>query len=135
MAEPSSTPSTSSVRQSQNGDPTSALEQIQGLLRAKDDTSRFVGLALLKSVLDNQPRLQQDDVQVKALWKAISAKFLDRLLRARENQKVTREEAKDMVEIAVAVLHTFAIILPAESLENSKLIGRSAALTNALVQR
>jgi hypothetical protein len=135
MAEPSPTPSNSSARQSQTGSPTTALGQIKGLLNVKDDTSRFVGLAILKSVLDNKLELQQDVAQVKALWEAISAKFLDKLLRARENQKITRQEAKDIVNIAVAVIHTFAIILPPEYLENDKLIRRSAALINALVQR
>ena len=40
-------------------DNAAALEQIKGLLKAKDDTSRFVGLALLKSVLDTQAQLQK----------------------------------------------------------------------------
>jgi Neurochondrin len=135
MAEPSSTPSNISAGQSQTGNLTAALGQVKGLLSAKDDTSRFVGLAILKSVLDSRPELRQDVAQVKALWEAISAKFLDKLLRARENQKITREEAKDMVDIAVAVIHTFAIMLPTEYLDNDKLIRRSTALTNAMVQR
>jgi hypothetical protein len=135
MEEPLSVPNDSNTRQAQTGGSTAALEQIKGLLSAKDDTSRFVGLALLKSVLDNRPELRQDVVLVKSIWEAIPAKFLDRLLRARGSQNVTRAEAKHMVDIAVSVIHTFAVILPAEFLENDKLIGRSAALANVLVQR
>ena len=58
------------------------LEQILVLLKAKDDTSRFVGLALLKSVLDNREDLRKDSNIVKSCWSAVPANFLDRLLRA-----------------------------------------------------
>ena len=117
------------------GDPAAAFQQLQGLLKAKDDTSRFVGLALLKSVLDNQPQLREDVVRVAALWGAISPKFLDRLLRASQNKNVTRQEAKDMVEIAVAVLHTFMILLPTETLDSKSVVCRLTALVNALISR
>lgn len=117
------------------GNSAAALAQMQGLLKAKDDTSRFVGLALLKSVLDNQPQLQQDTAQLLGLWESISPKFLDRLLRAGSNKKATKEEAKDMVDIAVAVLHTFTILLPQEPRNDKRLLGRTGALINALIQR
>jgi hypothetical protein len=115
--------------------PAAALEHIRGLLSANDDTSRFVGLALLKSVLDNQPLLRENVSQVTALWEAISPKFLDRLLRAGQNQKVTKEETRNMVDIAVAVLHTFTSLLPAEIRDTKRLVGRSSALVHALVER
>jgi hypothetical protein len=115
--------------------PAATLEQMRGLLSAKDDTSRFVGLALLKSVLDNQPLLRENFGQLAAFWEAISPKFLDRLLRAGQNQKVAREEAANMLEIAVAVLHTFSILLPAEIRDTVRLVGRLPALVNALIDR
>lgn len=118
-----------------NHNPAAALEQTKALLRAKDDTSRFVGLALLKSVLDNQPDLRNDSARIAALWEAISAKFLDRLLRASRNKKVTRQEAKDMTDIAVSVFHTFAILLPEESRHEKRFIARAPALMSALVSR
>lgn len=59
-----------------------SIAKIQGLLRSKDDTSRFVGLALLKSVLDNSPDLQKDDGVIQGLWDSISPKFLARLLKS-----------------------------------------------------
>jgi hypothetical protein len=118
-----------------NGDPTAALEQVQGLLKAKDDTSRFVGLALLKSLLDNQPQLREDVIRLNAFWNAISPKFLDRLLGAGKNKNVTQQESRNMVDIAVTVLHTFAILLPAETRDDERLVGRSASLVNALISR
>lgn len=116
-------------------DPTVALDQMQGLLQAKDDTSRFVGLALLKSVLDNQPQLRENEVQLRTLWEAISPKFLDRLLRSGKNQNVSKVESRDMVDIAVAVLHTFAILLPSDARDDKRFVGRLPALINALLER
>ncbi|KFY39423.1 hypothetical protein V495_05958 [Pseudogymnoascus sp. VKM F-4514 (FW-929)] len=115
-------------------DPSAGLDQIRGFLKAKDDTSRFVGLALLKSVLDTQAQLREDVVQVNSLWESISPKFLDRLLRATKNDHVTADEARNMIDIAVGVLHTFAIILPEESREDKRFIGRIDPLVNCLVQ-
>lgn len=116
-------------------DPSAGLDQIRGFLKAKDDTSRFVGLALLKSVLDTQAQLREDVIQVNSLWESISPKFLDRLLRATKNDHVTADEARNMIDIAVGVLHTFAIILPEESREDKRFIGRIDPLVNCLVQR
>lgn len=110
------------------------FQKIQDLLKAKDDTSRFVGLALLKTVLDNG-QLVQDPERIRILWEALSPKFLDRLLRAHQYEKVSKSEAQDMVDLAVAVLHTFSIIMPVESRQEKRFIGRSQALVKALVER
>lgn len=115
-------------------DPTVSFEKIQSLLKAKDDTSRFVGLALLKAVLDNG-RLVEDPEALRTLWECISPKFLDRLLRAGRNEKFSQSEAKDMVDLAVAVLHTFTILLPEESRKDNTLTKRTAPLVNALLKR
>lgn len=117
------------------GEPIAPEQQVRGLLKAKDDTSKFVGLALLKSLLDNQSQLREDPHKVNALWEAISPNFLDRLLRAGQNEKVPQQEAKDMVDIAVAVLHTFAILLPAEQRNEQRLVGRLKNLVIALINR
>jgi Neurochondrin len=115
-------------------DPSSTLEKMKDLLKAKDDTSRFVGLALLKSVLDNG-QLAQDSENLRLLWEAMSPKFLDRLLRAQQSEKVNKAESKDMVGLAVAVLHTFTILLPEVSRKQNRLIGRTSPLVKAVVQR
>lgn len=115
-------------------DPSLTLEKMRDLLQAKDDTSRFVGLALLKSVLDNGG-LAGDSENLRMLWEAMSPKFLDRLLRSPQSEKVNKAESKDMVDLAVAVLHTFTILLPEESRKQKRLIGRTGPLVKALLQR
>ncbi|KAE8454168.1 hypothetical protein EG329_005093 [Mollisiaceae sp. DMI_Dod_QoI] len=113
--------------------PAATLQKMKDLLKAKDDTSRFVGLALLKSVLDHG-YLAQDSKELRDLWDSISPKFLDRLLRARQNEKLNQADSKDMVDLAVAVLHTFTILLPEECRRETRLTKRTAPLVKALVQ-
>jgi len=115
-------------------EPSSTMERLKDLLQAKDDTSRFVGLALLKSVLDNG-QISQDLENLRSLWEAMSPKFLDRLLRAPQNEKINKAESKDMVDLAVAVLHTFTILLPEDSRKQEQLIGRTGHLVKAVLQR
>jgi len=116
-------------------DASETFEKMQALLKAKDDTSRFVGLALLKSVLDNNGKLAHDAEKVRMLWEALSPKFFDRLLRAHGNEKVNKSDGQDMVDLAVSVLHTFSIILPEESQQEKRLIGRTHSLVKALLER
>ena len=115
-------------------DPSSTIEKMKDLLQAKDDTSRFVGLALLKSVLDNG-QLAQDTETLRSLWEAMSPKFFDRLLRAPQSEKVNKAESKDMADLAVAVLHTFAILLPVDSRKEKRWTARAGPLVMALLQR
>jgi hypothetical protein len=65
----------------------------------------------------------------------MSPKFLDRLLRAQQSEKVNNTESKNMVDLAVAVLHTFTILLSEESRKEKRLIGRTGPLVMAVVQR
>lgn len=115
--------------------PEDAFQRMIILLQAKDDTSRFVGLAMLKSFLDNQPELRDDPERIKTVWESLSPKFLDRLLRAGQNPKYQTPESRDLPGLAVAVLHTFAILLPAEARVERRFIGRAGPLVNTLVQR
>jgi hypothetical protein len=110
------------------------FSKAQNLLQAKDDTSRFVGLALLKSLLDNSELVRAPE-QLQQTWEALSPNFIDRLLRAQQNQTIHNGEAQNMVDVAVAVLHIFAIILPAEALKETRFIKRSGPLLKALVGR
>lgn len=111
-----------------------SLQKIQYLLQAKDDTSRFAGLAVLKSALDNSPELRQDEDAVIALWASISPTFLDRLLRAGsgETQVPPRKEAKEMLDLAVSVIHTFAVLLPDNEKASSKFHSRMPRLVACL---
>lgn len=110
-----------------------SIENIQQLLKTKDDTSRFVGLALLKSVLDNSPDLQSNKEVIVSLWSSISPKFLDRLLRTGSQAGSEAKNAKDMLDLAVAVIHTFAVLLPDEAKQDSKLLNRIPRLAKAVL--
>lgn len=115
--------------------PDALLMQTTELLRAKDDTSRFVGLALLKTVLDTRPEVRNDTSQIVNLWQAISTKFVDRLLRAHQSAKVNSQEAKDMVDISISVLHKFSVLLPEEARSERRFMARVPALMCALISR
>ena len=113
----------------------SSVQKIQTLLKTKDDTSRFVGLALLKSVLDNSEALRDDQDLIFTLWESIPPKFIDRLLRTgQQGQSASRKNAKDMLDLAVSVLHTFTALVPAEK-RDDKFVGRIPRLVASLVQR
>lgn len=109
------------------------IQKIQELLRTKNDTSRFVGLALLKSVLDNSQQLREDEPTITGLWQSVSPKFLDRLLRSGARQ--SSKDAKDMIDIAVAVLHTFSMLLPESARADSSVIDRIPTLVSVVLQR
>lgn len=112
---------------------TVTIHKIQGLLKTKNDTSRFVGLALLKSVLDNSQQIREDEPTITGLWQSVSPKFLDRLLRSGSNQ--SNKDAKDMIDIAVAVLHTFATLLPENARTDSSMVDRIPALVSVFLHR
>ncbi|KAL6786808.1 Neurochondrin domain-containing protein [Trichoderma sp. SZMC 28012] len=120
----------SSITPNANQDEVS-ISKIQTLLQAQDDTQRFVGLALLKSVLDNSPGLQQNDEVLQRLWDSIPAKFLDRLLRTGSNP--SKKDSKEMLDLAVSVLHTFVALLPAEATSQPKFTDRIPRLVGAVL--
>lgn len=109
-----------------------SLQKIQSLLKIKDDTARFVGLALLKTVLDNSKELREDEEAITALWLNISSNFLDRLLRTGMGDNASQKEAKEMLNVAVSVLHTFSILLPDEAKAGSKFYNRIPRLVACL---
>ncbi|KAI1433383.1 DUF1941-domain-containing protein [Xylaria sp. CBS 124048] len=108
------------------------IQKIHELLGAKDDTSRFVGLLLLKTTLDNHTSDLQYD-QVTALWNSISPKFLDRLIRtgSRPDQG-QRKQTGDMLDVAVAVIYTFAKLLNNCAVDK-RFYARIPNLTNAVL--
>ncbi|KAI9167383.1 putative pyridine nucleotide-disulfide oxidoreductase RclA [Paramyrothecium foliicola] len=108
-----------------------SLSRIQTLLKAPDDTQRFVGLALLKSVLDNSPQLRENEGIIQDLWGCLSAKFLERLLRTGSNPD--NKNAKDLLDLVVSVLHTFAVLLPDDAKQQPKLVDRIPRLVGAIL--
>ncbi|KAG8161674.1 hypothetical protein KVR01_008661 [Diaporthe batatas] len=116
-----------------NPDAAVTIQRIQELLKTKNDTSRFVGLALLKSVLDNSPQLREDEEAVTTLWHSVSPKFLDRLLRSGAKAGPSPKDARDMIDIAVGVVHIFSVLLPDESKKEPSLVGRVPALVSVIL--
>ena len=92
------------------------LEAALTLLGKNDDTSRFVGLALLKPVLEqaledaNNTLGESQLALIQRCWKAIPLRFIDGLLKAKANEKRSREEATSMVALAVSVLNAFTAL-------------------------
>ena len=112
---------------------TANLAKIKTLLKARDDTQRFVGLALLKSVLDNSPQLREDHDTVQSLWTSISPKFLDRMLKT--GLTPSNKDAKDMLDLSVSVLHTFSSLLPESSRDDQRFTDRIPLLVAAALHR
>ncbi|GAB1320727.1 hypothetical protein MFIFM68171_10937 [Madurella fahalii] len=111
-----------------------SIKKIQSLLGAKDDTSRFVGLALLKSVLDNSPELRSNEDVIVSVWESISPKFLDRLIKTGgKQQSSSGGDATGMLDLAVSVLHTFVALLPENARQSPKLLDRIPQLVACLL--
>lgn len=105
------------------------IAKLKALLKSKDDTQRFVGLALLKSLLDNTPEIRNDEAALRDLWSHISPKFLDRLLRTGSNPSNTN--AKDMLDIGVSILYTFSVLLPGVDTASASFTDRVPSLVAA----
>ncbi|KAE9567371.1 hypotheticall protein [Colletotrichum fructicola] len=114
---------------------TASLDQIQTMLKAKDDTSRFVGLALLRSVLDNSEALRNDAETVSVLWACVPPKFLDRLVKTGSSaQSAQAADARNMLDLAVSVIHTFTSLLPDQAKIDKRLVGRLPLLVSGLLR-
>ncbi|KAK3682659.1 Neurochondrin-domain-containing protein [Podospora appendiculata] len=123
-------------QQQEPGSVAQQIQQIQTLLKAKDDTSRFVGLALLKTVLDNAEDVRNDEGAIVTLWESIPPKFLDRLIKTGSRQQghaTAPGNANDMLDLAVAVLHTFAALLPDQTKNDARVLGRIPQLVACLL--
>ncbi|KAJ8108037.1 hypothetical protein ONZ43_g6548 [Nemania bipapillata] len=108
------------------------IQNIHPLLAAKDDTSRFVGLLVLKATLDNYASDLQYE-QVASLWNSVSPKFLDRLIRTGSRQASDhREQSADMLDVAVAVIYTFSKLLNDCAL-SERFYARIPILVNAVL--
>lgn len=109
------------------------LDRALAMLKKNDNTSRFVGLALLKPVLErklsHQTTAQSGGARALAqrCWSAIPVKFLDGLLNARPTEQRSKKEAENMTALAVAVMHTFMRLLESPH-EDGKFTGRIPTL-------
>ncbi|KAG5977574.1 hypothetical protein E4U55_006637 [Claviceps digitariae] len=129
--EPGESTKTSPGHNTKNPDAAS-VAKIKSLLQAKDDTQRFVGLALLKSVLDNTPELRQDAPAIENLWASVSPRFLDRLIKTGSGQSPGKN-VKEMLDLAVSVMHIFAALVPEPLRAEEKFTGRIPGLARAVL--
>ncbi|KAK4455866.1 Neurochondrin-domain-containing protein [Podospora aff. communis PSN243] len=110
-----------------------SVERIETLLKSKDDTSRFVGLALLKSVLDNSEELRSNEDIVVRLWESIPSRFLDRLIRTGSRKDPSKKDSHNMLDLAVYVLHTFCALLPENKRKEGRVVDRIPQLVACLL--
>lgn len=108
-----------------------SLGQILSLLKEKNNTSRFVALALIRSWIDTNHDSQKNIPTLLQIWRAIPKSFLLRLLKA-QPPKSKEDDSRSMNSLAVAVIHTFANLLPAEQLENENFAVFCDSLIDAL---
>lgn len=113
--------------------PPSVLTHTLTLLSSKDDTSRLMGLAMLKSILNNQIIIQENSEILKECWDAISAKFLDQLLKPATRKEQDEDSSRNTIELAVAIVHAFLVLLPDYVKSSKKAIGRISGLIGALI--
>ncbi|KAL8796331.1 MAG: hypothetical protein Q9195_001238 [Heterodermia aff. obscurata] len=97
---------------------TRSLDSVLALFEAGDDTSNFVAISLLRSILDDRKELREDRETLAKCWNTIPTMLLIRLLKSKPNKKRTEEEAQSMVGLAVAIIHVFFNLLPPEVIEN-----------------
>jgi hypothetical protein len=109
----------------------SSLQHIFALLNAKDDTSRFVALSLLRSWLDTQD-ITRHPAAISACWKAIPKTFLSRLLKTRSSDTINEDDARNMNHLAVAIIYTFTNLLPSDEVDSNDFVALCDPLINAL---
>ncbi|KAI5849043.1 Neurochondrin-domain-containing protein [Tricharina praecox] len=123
MAETSSSAGTSETTQPQEQGE-ELISQCVSLLSKNDDTSRFVGLAMVLSISNHVV----DPTSVfQRCAAALKPTFLDRLLKAGTTKQKSPEEATQMVELAVNIINAFATSLP-DAGNNPFLVDRTPAL-------
>jgi len=114
------------------GSTSAALDQTLLLLQAKDDTRRFVGLSLLRTLLDKHESLRDDPAVISRCWNAIPTNFLKRLLKARPTEQRSEDEARNMVTLAVSVIQAFTTLLDRRELEHERMTALCGSLVAAL---
>lgn len=110
---------------------TNILDNIRGSLKQKNDTSRFVGLTMLRSFLDSPSELKEDETVLLSLWECISSRFLDRLIKS----KAAKEGGQSTIDLGASVTYKFAVLLPETAKRDARLVGRIPVLVEAVLHR
>lgn len=115
--------------------PLEKLDLALGYLKDGDDTSKFVGLSQLRSILNNKRELREDPQTIARCWIAIPSRFLDRLLRATDYNGDRILDRDYMIGLAVSVIHTFASLLDVSLTNDQRFAGKIGRLVAALKVR
>lgn len=110
-----------------------SLDQVVSYLEKKDDTSRFLGLTLLRPLLDNE-NFRNNKEAISECWTALSTSYLKRLLRADQNKERSQADSRLLVDLVVGVLHAFSLMLPPEAPESDKMVSMSEGLVHSLIE-
>ncbi|KAL8798676.1 MAG: hypothetical protein Q9200_007722 [Gallowayella weberi] len=108
--------------------PVENLDEALQLLRDKDDTSKFVGLARLKAILDNKKEFLGDSNVIAECWAAVPTGFLDRLLGAGDHKGNRVVDRDWVISLAVSIIHTFVALLSESCRDNVRFSGRTDKL-------
>lgn len=125
----SSAPSMDGTKNAQA--PVEKLDRALGYLRETDDSSKFRGLGQLRSILDNKRELREDPQVIFRCWAAIPTSILDRLLRGADYKGEQVVDRDYMIGLAVAIIHTFATLIPEAFRDDEKFAGRADGLLAA----
>lgn len=107
------------------------LQNIRVSLKQKNDTSRFVGLTMLRSFLDSPSELKNDEQVLLSLWDAISPRFLDRLIKS----KGGKDDGQPTLDLGVSVIRKFSTLLPETAKKDRRMVERIPVLVDAVLHR
>lgn len=127
-----STSTDSTVGAQANQPPLEKLELALSYLRDGNDTSKFIGLSQLRSILVNNRELGEDQFVIVKCWVAIPPRFLYRILRATDYRGERTADRDYMIGLAVAIIHTFPSLLLASSENGLKFVDQTPRLLAAL---
>ncbi|KAI4171933.1 MAG: hypothetical protein LQ346_008679 [Caloplaca aetnensis] len=91
------------------------LEPALCYLKDGDDTSKFIGLSQLRSILVENPELRFNQDLIFNCWVAIPPRFLFRLLRATDYRGERTLDRDYIFGLAVAIIHAVPSLLSGSS--------------------
>lgn len=127
-----STSTESTVGAQANQTPHEKLELALSYLRDGNDTSKFIGLSQLRSILFNNRELGEDQDVIVRCSVAIPPRFLYRILGATDYRGERTLDRDYMIGLAVAIIHTFPSLLLGSSENDLKFVDQIPRLLAAL---
>lgn len=111
------------------------LEPALCYLKDGDDTSKFIGLSQLRSILVENPELRFNQDLIFNCWVAIPPRFLFRLLRATDYRGERTLDRDYIFGLAVAIIHAVPSLLSGSSGDGKEFHDQIPRLLAALKSR